>query len=111
MRPSLRLLLPLALAALPASPIPLGAQAKRALTFDDFIALKVVADPQPSPDGRHVAYTVTEYSLAENRGITRIWLVETATGRTRPFTGGPGSDRQPRWSPDGKQLAFVSTRE
>jgi dipeptidyl aminopeptidase/acylaminoacyl peptidase len=81
------------------------------MSFEDFIALKVVGDPQASPDGRYVAYTVTEYSLADNRGTTRIWLAEIATGQTRAFTSGRGSDRQPRWSPDGASLAFISTRE
>ena len=84
---------------------------KRAMTFEDFIAMKVVSDPQLSPDGKWVAYAVTEYSLKENRGTGRIWLAELATGQTRRLTEGPGSDRQPRWSPDGTTLAFVSTRQ
>src|SRR5947208_7952759 len=84
---------------------------KRALTFDDFIALKAVGDPQLSPNGKWVAYTLTEYSLKDNRGTGRIWLAELATGQTRRLTEGPGSDRQPRWSPDGTTLAFVSTRQ
>src|SRR5216110_3153870 len=89
---------------------PLLAQ-KRAITFDDFIALKSVSDPQLSPDGKWVAYTVTEYSLKDNRGTARVWLADVATGQTRRLTEGPGSDRQPRWSPDGATLAFVSTRQ
>ena len=98
--------------ALPASlfPLPLAAQ-KRAITFEDFIALKGVSDPQLSPDGKWVAYTVGTPSLQENRGVSRIWVAEAATGRSRQLTGGPGADRQPRWSPDGKTLAFISTRE
>ncbi|MGH7699146.1 MAG: prolyl oligopeptidase family serine peptidase [Gemmatimonadales bacterium] len=96
--------------ALYASPVTLHGQ-QRAMTFDDLIALKVVGDPQASPDGKSVAYTVTEYSLQDNRGTTRIWVADLATGRTRAFTSGPGSDRQPRWSPDGRRLAFISTRE
>ncbi len=89
---------------------PLAAQ-RRAIAFEDFIALKGVSDPQLSPDGKWVAYTVGAASLQENRGISRIWVAEVGTGRSRQLTGGPGSDRQPRWSPDGKTLAFISTRE
>ncbi len=83
---------------------------KRAIGFDDYIAMKSVGDPALSPDGKWVAYTVTEYSLKDNRGTSRIWLADLGTGDTRRLTEGPGSDRQPRWSPDGRMLAFVSTR-
>jgi dipeptidyl aminopeptidase/acylaminoacyl peptidase len=84
---------------------------KRAITFDDFIALRSVSDPQLSPDGKWVAYSLTEYSLKDNHGTARIWLGDVAGGRVRRLTEGPGSDRQPRWSPDGGTLAFVSTRQ
>ncbi|HLQ58937.1 MAG TPA: S9 family peptidase [Gemmatimonadales bacterium] len=102
----------LACLTLPASlvPLPLLAQ-KRAITFEDFIALKAVSDPQLSPDGKWVAYTVSTPSLQDNRNVSRVWVAEVATGKSRQLTGGPGSDRQPRWSPDGKTLAFISTRE
>ncbi len=89
---------------------PLLAQ-KRAITFEDYIALKSVSDPQLSADGKWVAYTVSTPSLQDNRNVARIWVAEVATGRSRPLTNGPGSDRQPRWSPDGKSVAFISTRE
>ena len=89
---------------------PLAAQ-KRAITFEDFIGLPIVGDPQLSPDGRQVAYTVNTISLADNRGTTRVWLADVATGTTRVFSGGPGSDRQPRWSPDGRSLAFIGSRQ
>jgi dipeptidyl aminopeptidase/acylaminoacyl peptidase len=98
------------LACLLLSPSVLTAQ-KRAIAFEDFIALQGVSDPQLSPDGKWLAYTVTTPSLQDNRGISRIWVAEVATGRSRQLTGGPGSDRQPRWSPDGKTLAFIATRD
>src|SRR6266516_1770062 len=84
---------------------------KHVITFDDYIALKAVSDPQLSPDGKWVAYTVSTPSLQDNRNVSRVWVVEVATGKSRQLTGGPGSDRQPRWSPDGKTLAFISTRD
>src|SRR5260370_565147 len=71
---------------------PVGAQ-KRAITVDDYLALKSVGNPQLSPDGKWVAYTVTEPSLKDNRGITRIWLAEVASGSARPPTPGAGSGR------------------
>src|SRR6185295_2935066 len=89
---------------------PLLAQ-KRAIRFEDYIALKAVSDPQLSPDGKWVAYTVAAPSLQDNRNVSRVWVEEVATVLSRQVTNGPGSDRQPRWSPDGKTLAFVSTRE
>ncbi|HYK83324.1 MAG TPA: S9 family peptidase [Gemmatimonadales bacterium] len=97
-----------ALGALVAAP---AAAQRRAMTVDDYLALAVVGDPQLSPDGKWVAYTVTESSLRDNRGVTRVWLADVATGQARELTAGPGSDRQPRWSPDGRSVAFVSTRQ
>jgi dipeptidyl aminopeptidase/acylaminoacyl peptidase len=107
-----RFALVIACVALPASLVPRHVAAqKRAITFEDYIALRSVSDPQMSPDGKWVAYTVSTPSLQDNRGVSRIWVAEVATGRSRQLTSGPGSDRQPRWSPDGKTLAFISTRE
>jgi dipeptidyl aminopeptidase/acylaminoacyl peptidase len=103
MRP-FRLLLLLAL------PAALSAQ-QRAITFDDFLSLPVVSDPQLSPDGQWVAYTVTTASLANNRATGRVWLAGLADGQARQLTQGPGSDRSPRWAPDGQSLAFLSSRE
>src|SRR2546429_9847411 len=88
-----RLLIALGCLTVPVSLFPfpgLSAQ-KRAITIDDYLALKSVGNPQLSPDGKWVAYAVTEQSLKDNRGITRIWLAEVATGSTRQLTAGAGA--------------------
>src|SRR5256886_8574738 len=92
-------------------PFPGLSAQQRAMPIEDYLALPSVGDPHLSPDGKWVAYAVTHYSLKETRGTTRIWLADVASGTSRQLTAGPGSDRQPRWSPDGRTLAFVSTRE
>src|SRR5260370_35501936 len=89
---------------------PVGAQ-KRAITVDDYLALKSVGNPQLSPDGKWVAYTVTEPSLKDNRGITRIWLADVASGSVRPLTAGPRSAREPRSAPPGRPLALLAPPE
>jgi len=107
-----RPLIVLAVLTLPRSRFPRRLCSQQcAITLDDYLALKSVGDPQLSPDGKWVVYTVTEYSLKDNRGTARVWLADAATGQAREVTAGPGSDRQPRWSPDGRTLAFVSTRQ
>jgi len=86
-----------------------AAQAKP-LTFADFIKIKRVTDPQPSPDGRWIAYVVTAMDREANRGDSDIWLVPAKGGEPRRLTASPAADNSPRWSPDGKKIAFVSTR-
>ncbi len=102
-----------AVAALPLSlfPLPALAAQQHALTIDSYLALKNVGDPQLSPDGRWAAYTVGTISLQDNRTANRIWLIDVATGQARQVTQGSGSDFSPRWAPDGKSLAFLSTRQ
>ena len=85
-------------------------QARQPLSFERFIALKTVGDPQLSPDGSMVAFTVSEPSLQENRNISRVWIVPATGGAARALSSGPGSDFAPRWAPDGKSVAFISTR-
>ena len=84
--------------------------APRPLTLDDMFALRRVADPQISPDGRNVAYVVTTVDLAKNSSAATIWLAPTESGAPRQLTGGPKNDRHPRFSPDGKKILFESNR-
>src|SRR6266516_7005682 len=87
-------------------PFPGLSAQKRAITIDDYLALKSVGNPQLSPDGKLVAYTVTEQSLKDNRGSSRIWLADVASGAARQLTAGPGSEERrvgkegrARWAP------------
>ena len=89
---------------------PLAAQGKRAIAFDDLISIHRVGDPQISPDGKWVTYTVATPDKAANRTVHNIWLVATTGGAPRQLTRG-GRDLQARWSPDGKKLAFLSSRD
>ena len=83
--------------------------AKHAITFDDLIKMHRISEPQVSPDGKWVAYTVSTPDLDSNRGVSNIWLVSTAAGAAAQLTQS-GHDSSPVWSPDGKTLAFLSSR-
>ena len=76
----------------------------------DLYKLAWVEDPQISPDGAWVAWVRLTVDQARNGYRRAIWLVPTSGGEPRQFTSGTHQDHSPRWNPDGKQLAFVSTR-
>jgi dipeptidyl aminopeptidase/acylaminoacyl peptidase len=83
---------------------------KRVLTVEDLWAIERVQNPRVSPDGKWIAYTVTTYFLATNKKNTDIFLVSVEGGEPRQVTTSPAYDGEPRWSPDGKKLAFISSR-
>ncbi len=88
--------------------IPVFAQPKRGLQPDDLYNFKEVADANISPDGSRVAYTVTEVSADHARNVTHIWLVSTSGGEPKRLTKDEADETTPRWSPDGKLLAYYS---
>lgn len=94
----------------------LGLQQRRAVvrrqfTVEDLLKIRRVADPQISPDGRLIAYTITDIDKTANRAITQIYLTSIDGNQTERLTEGEAPSHSPRWSPDGKKLAFISTRD
>jgi len=90
----------------------LGAQEpqRRAIAFKDLAAMHRLSGPQISPDGKWIAYEMATPNLEADRISRDIWIVPVAGGASRQLTRG-GSDVRPRWSPDGRKLAFLSSRD
>src|SRR5579862_6101492 len=110
--------------------LPVIAQAKHPFTFEDMMRLKRVGDPQVSPDGKWVIFSVVDVDLSANTRTPHVWIVPLGTqgpstaakdsstnpspslGMTgeREIVADQDADR-PRWAPDGKRFAFLSTKE
>jgi dipeptidyl aminopeptidase/acylaminoacyl peptidase len=106
---------------------PAFSQAKHPFTFEDMMKLKRVGEPVPSPDGKWVLFAAVDVDLAANKKTSHIWIVplNTNNGATgvspvHPGPGTPSTERvlipdqdgdRPRWAPDGKRFAFISTKE
>jgi dipeptidyl aminopeptidase/acylaminoacyl peptidase len=87
-----------------------AAARKRPMTIRDLYRVKNLSDPQISPDGRWVAFVQTTYDIDQGSRDTNLWLVGVDGKSLRQLTLSKSADYSPRWSPDGKQLLFVSTR-
>ncbi len=100
-------------------------QSKHPFTFEDMMALKRVGEPVPSPDGKWVLFSAVDVDLAANKKTPHIWIVplDSFTAKPGGATGVPPVDARervlvadqdgdrPRWAPDGKRFAFISTKE
>jgi dipeptidyl aminopeptidase/acylaminoacyl peptidase len=81
------------------------------MVIEDLFRFRRVADPQISPDGKQVVYTLTIVDLSANKTTTNLWLAPAdGTGKPRQLTTTEKHDRHPRWSPDGQRLLFESDR-
>jgi len=83
---------------------------KRVPAIDDLLNFKSLGGAQISPDGKYVAYTVSETDWKQDAFVTQIWLANTATGKSFQVTRGEKSAGNPQWSPSGEWLAFTSNR-
>ena len=104
------LLVVLALAMSILAQEPPKATGPKLLTPEASLNLRSISDLQFSPDGNRLAFVVTEPAKGERRA-RHIWIYEKQAGTIRQFTYSAKSDFLPRWSPDGKQLAFLSDRD
>ena len=84
--------------------------APRNITIDDLFQIRDVSQPELSPDGQWIAYVVRTRMLKEDKNETRLWMISARGGEAIPLTAEGISSGQPRWSPDGKFLAFTSAR-
>src|SRR5215510_6976382 len=84
-----------------------GGQSYKPFTINDLLSVRRVADPQVSPDGRWVAYTIGDTDKAANKRTAQVYIISVEGGSPRQLTSGPLSATSPRWSPDGKTIAFI----
>ncbi len=90
----------------PAAPAPL-----RPFSLDDLSRVRDVREPQISPDGAWVAYTVSTSDTAEDRSTSAVWMASWDGSRNVRLTTSKSGEHTPRWSPDGRWLAFLSSRD
>ena len=84
---------------------------KHYISTDDLYRFKLISDCKISPGGQHVVFCVQRVDRRSEKKYSNLWIVPTESGRAWQFTYGNQVDSQPKWSPDGKYIAFISNRD
>src|SRR5256885_12397968 len=85
--------------------------APRPIIIADYFQIREVRDPQITPDGQWIAYSISTPNREEDKSESRIWMIAATGGDAIALTTEGVSSSHPRWSPDGKWLAFLSARD
>ena len=84
---------------------------RRLIKAKDLYKIKVVSDLRISPSGEQVVYSIQRIDPKTEEKFCSLWIQPTKGGKAEKFTFGNHKDNQPKWSPDGKKIAYLSDRD